>query len=93
MIWSMVDGKKAKIDETDEIKSNHPFVALVFILLFLFTGNYLYRSFDENTGKINVLGTQIQLGEKESRVNGIPREDSFGGNYYDDDHEEHEDDD
>lgn len=71
MIWGMIDGKKAKIDDTDELKSNHPLVALVFIGLFLFTGNYLYRSFDENTGKIDIFGIQVRLGEKESRVNSV----------------------
>lgn len=63
MIFCMLNGKKAKIDEETEIKSNYPFVALVFVIFLLGAGSYLLTSFDRSTGELNAFGTQLQLGE------------------------------
>lgn len=87
MIFSMFNGKKAKIDEEIEIKSNHPLVAFAFVIFLIGMGSYLLKSFDGNTGKLNAFGSQLQLGENEHAEQKGER-----GNYFKDEHE-HEDDD
>ncbi|MGI4991991.1 cytochrome b/b6 domain-containing protein [Halobacteriovorax sp. GFR7] len=82
MIYSMLNGKKAKVDVESEIKSNHIIVALVFVMLLSAMGSYLLKSFDRDTGKLNAFGTQLQLGEGGS---------SFIIEEHDDDHEEDDD--
>ncbi|MFG1492692.1 cytochrome b/b6 domain-containing protein [Halobacteriovorax sp. ZH4_bin.1] len=82
MIYSMLNGKKAKVDVESEIKSNHIIVALVFVMLLSAMGSYLLKSFDRDTGKLNSFGTQLQLGEGGS---------SFIIEEHDDDHEKDDD--
>lgn len=65
MIFSMLNGKKAKINEEVEIKSNHSFVAFMFVIFVFGMGGFLLKSFDGNTGKLNAFGSQLQLGENE----------------------------
>ncbi len=70
MITSMLDGKKDEVPGESEIKSNHPVVALVFVVLFVGMGVFLFHNFDERTGALSVFGTKIQLGEDEHRNHG-----------------------
>ena len=91
MIFSMLNGKKAKIVDESEIKSNHPIVALVFVVFLMGMGSYLLKSFDGNTGKLNVLGTQLQLGENEHDDHKSERSNFSEDD--EDDHDEDEDDD
>lgn len=65
MIFSMVNGKKNKIDGENEIKSNHPIAAVILILFILCMSSYLFINFDNNSGKLATFGTQLQLGENE----------------------------
>ena len=67
MIFSMLSGKKAKIEDEDEIKSNHPVVAMVFAFAIFFIASSLLRNFETKTGKLNVFGTHLQLGENEHK--------------------------
>jgi cytochrome b len=66
MIFSMLSGKKAKLNGENEIKSNHTVVALVFAVSIVVMGNYLLRNLDSNTGKLSLFGSQLQLGENEN---------------------------
>ena len=49
-------------------------------------GNSLLKNFDGNTGKLNVLGTQLQLGENDDHK-------SERSIFSEDDEEDHDDDD
>lgn len=65
LIYSMFNGKKAKIDGKNEIKSNHSIMAIIFVISIVSVGTYLVNNFNESTGKLSVFGTQIQLGEED----------------------------
>lgn len=91
MVFSMLNGKKTKIDGQSEIQSNHSIAAFLFVLFFIGMGSYLLKNYDGNTGKLNVLGTQLQLGENESNELKEESKSSLKGEY-DDDHEEEDDD-
>ncbi len=92
MIFSMLNGKKAKIDDESEIKSNHPVVAIVFAVFLIGMGSYLLKSFDGNTGNLNAFGAQLQLGENEHGEHKDEGE-SFVNEEHDDDDDNEEDDD
>ena len=93
MIYSMLNGKKAKISVDGEIKSNHPFAAIVFVILYVGIGSYILKSYDGNTGKLNAFGTQLQLGENENAEHKAKRESFINEEHDDDDEEDDEEDD
>lgn len=90
MIFSMLSGKKAKIDEEIGIKSNHPVVAFVFVIFLIGTGGHLLKSFDGKSGKLNVFGTQLLLGKNEHREHKGERDYDLKGEH-ENDHEEDDD--
>lgn len=65
MIFSMLNGKKAKVDQEEEIKSQHPLVAIILVFLIVIVANQLVKNYDTNTGKLNIIGKQFHLGEDE----------------------------
>lgn len=65
LLSSMVSGNKAEVDGAEPIKSNRSGFALFYILFIISFGGYLLSNFDANSGKLTVLGQQIQLSEDE----------------------------
>ena len=68
LIFSMLNGVKAKVDGESEIKSTHIIVAILFVVFLASMSSYLLISFDGNSGKLNVLGAQLQLVEIEHDI-------------------------
>lgn len=65
MSLSMINGKKSKIDGEVELESNHLVAAMITLVIVMGSGSLLLKNFDEKTGKLSFLGTQLQLGENE----------------------------
>lgn len=78
LIFSMLTGKKEKIEDQYEIKSNHILIAGFFVLLVMAFAGYLMNNYDTKTGKLSIIGSHLQLGK------------GYGGNGSV--HTEHEDD-
>lgn len=65
-LWSsMIDGKKSTLDNTTGIKSIRAISGVLFLMLSFTWMGYLYSNFDKTTQSLNILGTQLQLGENE----------------------------
>ncbi|MBT3980673.1 MAG: cytochrome b [Bacteriovoracaceae bacterium] len=70
LAFAMTSGKKEEVDGQQEIASNHPFIAIVFIGLFTSFGIYLNNNFERDTQKLNLFGSSIELGEDEHSQSG-----------------------
>lgn len=82
-LWSsMLDGKKKTSSDTPGIGSTRPVAGLLFMILFVSWLGYLVTNYDSSTQTLNLLGTELSLGEAE-------HESEFG---YEDHDEEHDDD-
>jgi cytochrome b len=82
-LWSsMLDGKKKTSLDTSGITSMRPVAGLLFVILFVSWLGYLITSYDSSTHTLNLLGTELRLGETE-------HESEFG---YEDHDEEYDDD-
>lgn len=64
IVFSMFTGRKSKVDDGVEIKSNHTIVAILFVLIVTSFGSFLLKNFDRSTGQLNAFGMQVQLGEE-----------------------------
>lgn len=62
---SMVDGRKSHVMESDSIKSSHPAVGVAFIFAVGLFAGFVYKSYDASTGKLSILGQQLELSEVE----------------------------
>ena len=89
MITSMISGSKDKIEGEDEIESNHPIIALIFVVLIASSGIYLVSNLNGQTRTLSIVGTQLQLGENEEDEHGHKGRFQRSEN----EHEEEEDDD
>lgn len=89
MIFSMFNGKKAKVDGESDIKSNHKIVAFIFVIFIVAMGSYLLKNFDGNSGKLNAFGVQLQLAENEHGDHS--GEHGYYSKSEDDDHDEDDD--
>lgn len=60
---SMLDGKKAHLQESDSI--SHPYLGMGLLLggVVLLFGFYLHKNYDAHSGKLEVFGAQLQLTE------------------------------
>lgn len=63
--FSMVDGRKAGVPETQAIARQHPAVAVFFVIFIVSFAGYLTRNFDGSTKSLKIFGTTLQLGESE----------------------------
>lgn len=76
MILSMITGKKKSLAVEDEIKSNRPVMALIFVGIIILSGFILLRNFDSNTRYLSLMGTKVFLGEPEEEEHGRYKEKS-----------------
>lgn len=83
--FSMIDGKKTGVPSNEAIPSAHRTAGLIFLVIALSFGFYLYRSYDPGSGNLNLFGKTLQLshddehkhGNDENSLNGQD-EDSMG---------------
>ena len=65
-LWSsMLDGKKKTSSDTPGIASTRPVAGLLFMILFVSWLGYLVTNYDSSTQTLNILGTELRLGEAE----------------------------
>ncbi len=65
-LWSsMLDGKKKTSSDTPGIASTRPVAGLLFMILFVSWLGYLVTSYDSSAQTLNLLGTELSLGEAE----------------------------
>lgn len=62
---SMINGEKSASSDQEPIKSQHPIVAAIFVILVLAFGFKVFSSFDPATRKLNLMGYTLTLGESE----------------------------
>lgn len=62
--FSMVTGKKQNVSEAESISNSHGLAGALYVGLLVAFGLMLYNGFDTTTGKLNVLGQSLQLGEE-----------------------------
>lgn len=87
-LWSsMFDGKKGEIEGQKAITNTRPVAGILFIILTLLWMGYLNIQYDRNTQRLDLLGTELQLGEEDHQ------EYESGSFFENDDHKEDEDDD
>lgn len=67
---SMIDGKKSDIATGDMISSSRAKLAILLVGLLAAFSFYLNHNYDANAGTLQLLGTTLQLGEKDHRDNG-----------------------
>lgn len=60
---SMIHGKKQVTAEEAAVVAGHPFVALIFLVLVVIFGANLVKNYDPTTGKLQVYGLTLQLGD------------------------------
>lgn len=61
---SMIHGMKQDL-QVDGIKKNHTLVALILVICTGIFGYQLINGFDANSGKLEIFGSSLQLGEQE----------------------------
>jgi cytochrome b len=66
---SMVGGYK-NLENTENIKSSHPIVALVFIGIVGYVATQVFTQFDPKTRTLTIIGKTLQLGEDEKGESG-----------------------
>jgi len=82
-LWSsMLDGKKKSSSDTPGIASTRPVAVLLFVILLVSWLGYLIPNYDSSTQTLNLLGTELRLGEAEHE----------SGSSYEDHDEEYDDD-
>lgn len=87
-LWSsMFDGKKEEIKGKNGITNTRPIAGILFIILTCIWMGYLNIQYGRNTQSLDLLGTELQLGEEDHH------EYESGSFIEDDDCEEDEDDD
>jgi cytochrome b len=65
-LWSsMLDGKKKTSSDAPGIASTRPVAALLFVIFFVSWLGYLIPNYDSSTQTLNLLGTELRLGEAE----------------------------
>ncbi|NGP88718.1 cytochrome b/b6 domain-containing protein [Fodinibius halophilus] len=65
-LWfSMVDGKKEKVEGKMGINSSKRFAGFLFLILTITWMGYLYSSYDSATQTLNLFGQELVLGEEE----------------------------
>jgi len=65
-LWSsMIDGKKKTISGARGIASTRPVAFLILVILFVSWIGYLATNYDNNTQTLNIMGTELRLGEAE----------------------------
>lgn len=69
---SMFNGKKDMFDEKKEIESNHPLIAILFVILVGLGSLSLLSSYNVSSGKLNLWGLSLQLGEMEDNSDFLP---------------------
>jgi len=67
MIFSMINGKKDTVTGQDPISNQAPFVLVLLIILTLSFVSYLGKSYNTSTQSLNILGTSLNLGEKDNK--------------------------
>ncbi len=65
MLFSMINGKKMKIEGETEIESYHSTSGFVFVLLTVGIAGLLLKSYDTNSKSLSLWGNKIQLLENE----------------------------
>lgn len=92
MISSMLNGRKRSLAEEDEIKSAHPLVAGLFVIIIGFSSFSLFVSFDKKTRYLSLMGTKIFLGEPEEGKKPTEQDD-YGNKDWNNDNDDHTEDD
>lgn len=65
-LWSsMIDGKKGTISGARGIRSTRPVAFSILVVLFVSWIGYLATNYDNNTQTLNIMGTELRLGESE----------------------------
>jgi cytochrome b len=65
-LWSsMLDGKKGTSSDAAGIKSTRPVAFSILVILFVSWIGYLVTNYDSNTQTLNMMGTELRLGETE----------------------------
>jgi len=65
-LWSsMLDGKKGTSSDATGIKSTRPVAFSILVILFVCWIGYLITNYDSNTQTLNMMGTELRLGETE----------------------------
>lgn len=65
-LWSsMLDGKKTVETGEQGITSTRPVAGILFVILFVSWLGYLNTRYDSNTQTLNIIGTELRLGEAE----------------------------
>jgi len=90
LLFSMVNGVKDDVEGEQEINSNHPVVALISVGLIIIFGLYLNQNYDSNTQKLNLFGTQIELGEDDHKHS--EKKERSHNDFQNDEHEDEHDD-
>ena len=88
MLLSMINGKKERIEGQTGITNQAPIALLIFLLLTSLFAVNLFTNFDRQTGKLNLFGQSLQLGEIEDEHG---RDVEFYNKYYDTIKVEHKD--
>jgi cytochrome b len=69
MMFSIFTGKKDRVEGQAPISKQAPVVLIIFLLFtFTFAAN-LFSSYDSKLGRLNLFGSQLQLGEVENEHN------------------------
>lgn len=63
--FTMIDGKKEKVEGHVEISSYEPFAALMLIVLMGIFGGHLAKNLNTSTNQLNFFGRSLSLGEDE----------------------------
>jgi hypothetical protein len=63
---SMITGKKTWVEEADKIQNSRAGAGAIFFAVFLGVALYLFQGLDSTSGKLNLFGSVISLGEVES---------------------------
>lgn len=63
---SMINGEKTTEDpQAQSITQKHPLIAFLFLVLLIVTASSLFSNFNTQTRVLNMMGTQLTLGEAE----------------------------
>lgn len=68
--FSMLDGKKQDVPETDVITSSRPVLGLLLLAIVTSFVIYLVRQYDTQKRTLNLFGTTLQMGENEKSSEG-----------------------
>ncbi|MCB9091067.1 MAG: cytochrome b/b6 domain-containing protein [Halobacteriovoraceae bacterium] len=85
MLFSMVTGKKERVEGQKPISSQAGFVAVVFIAMVLSFGSYLLKSYDQQEQVLRIAGQTLLLGEKEDEHSEEHHDEEYEGREHDED--------